>query len=289
MRTAQDITGLDKVIKGLRDGLWLIMPPAVMFLLSTAIVQFVIHPGWSSEDLAPAFAEAPGALGRHLSHRLVYASMAFFHIALCLSVMLFFWRQLRDQHQSLRRRAYRFMAVEAFLFLAVWLVWPDPDVTLFKLSYQNVNDLLAQTSVGSDLTVGRVSKLSLLANVPQVFGIFSIVLAVGVVGSLARGIPQNSESEWRAHFATRVRSLQKCFLGLSAVLVTSTLTVSLFFHFPAELAADADTRAALNLYAQGLTIFWGTVYTLTLLVGKPVLAREHRARAFSWDPIRGSH
>ena len=59
--------------------------------------------------------------------------------------------------------------------------------------------------------------------------------------------------------------LQQSFYLLSAVLVTSTISIMLFFRLPVALAGgDGPARMALDAYAQGLTAFWGTVFTLTL-------------------------
>ena len=60
--------------------------------------------------------------------------------------------------------------------------------------------------------------------------------------------------------------VQVCFFGLSAVLVTSTITATLFFQFPASLArTDSWVATGLSAHAQTLSVFWGTVYTLTLI------------------------
>ncbi|MEE8302328.1 MAG: hypothetical protein V3S24_07820 [Candidatus Tectomicrobia bacterium] len=244
---------------------WLILPPLVMFVVPTGIIQFMITPGWSPHDFAASFAEGSDVLAGHISHRMVYAAMAYFHVAVCLCATLFFWDQLRGFPQFLRHRAYAFMISEAVFFLGIWLFWRGPEVALYRLSYLNIKELLLRTEAGADITTGLVTKLSMFATVPQGFGVVAVIVAVGVAGSVAGNLSEARESEWRQRFAVRVHTLQRCFLGLSAVLVTSTLTMMLFFQFPAELAADSNTKMVLSHYARGLTVFWGMVYTLTLI------------------------
>lgn len=244
---------------------WLILPPLIMFVVPTGIVQFMIQPGWSPHDFVPSFAEGTEVLAGHISDRVVYGAMAYVQVAVCMSAMWLLWDQLRVFPKFLRHRAYACMVIEAFLFLGIWLFWRRPEVTLYRLSYLNIKELLLKTAAGADITAGAVTKLSMFATVPQVFGVAVLIVAVGVAGAVTGNLPDTPESDWRQRFADRVRTLQRCLLVASAVLVTSTLTVMLFFQFPAELAADPKIKMVLSDYARGLTVFWGTVYTLTLI------------------------
>jgi hypothetical protein len=72
------------------------------------------------------------------------------------------------------------------------------------------------------------------------------------------------------------------FYLLTAVLVTSTLAASLFFHLPTKLLAEGSD-GPLVPYAGELSIFWGTVFTLTLLatVTPPLLHARHRLAAIT--------
>ena len=56
------------------------------------------------------------------------------------------------------------------------------------------------------------------------------------------------------------------FYVVSLVLVTSTISIMLFLQLPLALAADEETKLAVTGHAQGMTVFWGTVFTLTLVM-----------------------
>jgi hypothetical protein len=77
-------------------------------------------------------------------------------------------------------------------------------------------------------------------------------------------LPQSSETAWRTAFAARARTLQRGFYVLSTVLITSTVTIMLFLGLPSALVADEATGLAVTSFARGMTVFWGTVFTLTL-------------------------
>lgn len=99
-----------------------------------------------------------------------------------------------------------------------------------------------------------------------------------------RDIPEDDETIWRQLFSQRVHNLQECFYVLSAVLVTSTLSVAIFFHLPIELIEQENAaRKALGVYTKGLSIFWGGIYTLTLMAIflAPAFLLWYRARVYA--------
>lgn len=272
-----DIDGLDHGVIFRRSWAWagLVLPPLVMLVIPAEIVAYIIEPEWPLRVFTFSLTEESDVFARHINYRIVYATMILFHVALCLCLILLFWDRLRDFPRFLRHRAYVFMTIEASLFLAILrFYWRD--TTLYKLSYTNIRDLLAKTGVLNDIVPIGVNldkvttKLSIFVYIPQIFSVAALIVALAVAGSVVGNLREAPESEWRERFIAGVNSLQICFFGLSAALVTSTFTASLFFQFPANLAAADEQMlktavTALSEYAYALTVFWGAVYSLTLV------------------------
>jgi len=262
----------------------IVFPPLVMLVLPAEIISYFVRPAWPLDVFTITVAQESEAFARHLNHRIVYAAMIFFHVTLCLCLIVLFWDRLRDFSKFLQRRAYVLMIIEASLFLAI-LAFYWRSTGLYKLSYINIRGLLAKTCVLDDVLAPCVpdcvvdgvtrcvpdldsvtTKLSMFVYIPQILSIAALTVALAVAASVIGNLQQLTAQDWQKRFDDGVKSLQFCFFGLSAVLVTSTITATLFFQFPVSLAAaDTPPATALSEYARTLTVFWGTVYTLTLV------------------------
>lgn len=243
----------------------LVVPPLMLFVLPTIISQFLFQSGGSLPDFVGSFSEGSDIAIRHMGERLIYIAMVYFHVAVCITAVVIFWSQLRDASQRTRQHIFAIIVCELLFFLLLRIFWPRPGIVLYELSYLNIKGLLNQSKAAADITIGATSKLSVLVNVPQGFGAVATIVAFGVATALSVNLFQEPDAKWQQTFANHVARLHRCFIGLSAVLVTSTLNVMLFFQLPVELSADPKTKNALLDYARGLTFFWGRVYTLTLV------------------------
>jgi hypothetical protein len=269
-----------------RSWAWLaiVFPPLVMLVLPAEIIGYIVEPGWPLSELTLALSTESEAIARHINHRIKFAAVIMFHVSLCVCLMVLFWGRIRDFPGFLRHRAYVLMIAEGALFLAV-LAFYWRATGLYKLSYLNIRELLARTCVLDDLLAkcipGCVSdgsancvpdldavatKLSMFVYIPHIFSIATVAVAVAVAGSVIGNLQQFTVPDWQKRFDEGVKSLQFCFFGLSAVLVTSTATATLFFQFPVSFTiVETSTATVLTEYARTLAVFWGTVYTLTLV------------------------
>jgi hypothetical protein len=258
--------------------LWVVLalPPLVMLVLPAEVIAFFVPTDWPLDAFALSVTQQGEAFARHIDHRILYAAVVLFHAALCLGLIVLFWDRLRDFPAFLRRQAYVVMFVEAALFLVV-LAFFWRSTVLYELSYLNIRELLAGTCALGDILApcvdGKVpdldqmtTKLSLFVYIPHVLSIAVLAVAVAVVASIIGSLRELKAQDWHERFDHGVQSLQICFFGGSAILVTSTITATLFFQFPASIApADSAVATALAEYARTLTVFWGVVYTLTLV------------------------
>jgi hypothetical protein len=289
----------------------IVIPPLMMFVLPALVVD-IARPEWPIDVFAISVDKASDAFARHIDHRILYAAMLLFHVALCLGLIMMFWDRLREFPVVLRHRSYVLMLIEVALFVAIVAIyWRSTG--LYQLSYLDIRELLARTCIFDDLLAPCVqdcavegvakcppdldkitTKLSILVWIPQIIAIATVTAALAVVASIIGHLREFTAQDWRKRFDDGVRNLQVCFFGLSAILVTSTITATLFFQFPASLArADSWVATGLSAHAQTLSVFWGTVYTLTLIATfTPValivrnLARRYEQGAASSSEFR---
>lgn len=267
---------------------WLLFAavPLLPFVCAAASLQFVAPPPLDPTVYAHAFQQGATALMAHLGDRLSYAALAYLQLVTCLVVLGYYGLCLRELDPARRRGALRVLAATfGFALLAVVPV-RVLGAAAYSLTFENIRDLLQQVPVTHDFTLPayhlagiEFTPIALAAGLPFLLGILGVIAAAPVGASIATFVP-GADAAWQAHFAERVRALQRAFYALSIVLVTSTLALMLFFQLPADLASG-PVRLALQSYARGLTVFWGATMTLTLLAVfvPPVLALRAAARA----------
>lgn len=168
--------------------------------------------------------------------------------------------------------------------LAAWL----SGFTTYQLSYHAFVDAFRTMGAGASFVgqEGTLTPLVLAMLVPSCAGVAAVAfMAAAAYSQLRRFPPAIGETgEARTTYVTRIyERLGRCLYILGIVLVTSTVSASLFFHLAAGFGVEAKTPEAgliarLAGYASELSIFWGCIYTLTLgaAVGLPLLLFQQR-------------
>jgi hypothetical protein len=184
--------------------------------------------------------------------------------------VVYFVAQIRDLPAPLGRRAWQLVGLLLVILICAGFL-AAADKTALQLTYRNTCELLCKAQVAGHIVPrechgGPPSRLLWLASVPTLAGMIAAVFAAAVASTAAGVFPKSSEEEWRAAFAERVRTVQRAFYLTSAVLVTSTVSIKLFLELPGALSADEATTVAIDSFANGMTGFWGTVFSLTLVM-----------------------
>ena len=215
---------------------------------------------------------------------LVYASLVFLHLAVCLGVVWYLVLQLRSLPRALRPQLLQLgFAYVVLLLLTAFIARHDG--TAQQLTYTNVCEMLLAADVAGHLTPaacigGAPSRLLLMAGLPAMAGIVAAIVAACVAATVRAPIEAAGEEAWRAEFSRRRQMLHRAFYAASAVLVTSTVTIKLFLELPLSLATDDATRTVVRSSADGLATFWGTTFTLVLVfIFAPVARELNRALA----------
>jgi hypothetical protein len=264
--------------------------PVLPFVGAAVILQFLSPPPIDPTDYVKMFGTDASALMGHLGDRLTYAAMAYVQLATCVTVMAYYALRLHELDEARRRGAFRILAATAGCAAIAVVLVRSLRGAAYVLTFQNIRDLLQQTSVTHDFSLptyhvpaipylADVTPVAVVVGLPFLFGVLAVIAAVPVSAATVT-FQQIEDGKWQASFAERVAMLQRAFYALSVVLVTSTVALMLFFQLPAEIALD-EGRVALLRYARGLTVFWGAVMTLTLLAVfiPPVLGLRSQAKA----------
>jgi hypothetical protein len=195
--------------------------------------------------------------------------------------MGFFLYQIHQLPKALIKRAYIYMAITtiAFSILAYVIHIFANNLILTQLGYKSICILLSKAELQTSLVwpdpgghshtgeacfLPRNTRLVWLAYTPVMLGMLAIMMASAFTTVMASAPIPSADKQWRPHFLSRIKLLQKSFYLLSLVLVTSTITILYFTSLPLELLDDKGLISALNKLFNGLTAFWGGLFTATL-------------------------
>lgn len=259
----------------LRD-LWLVILPPLPLMLAALLVSSLIDPGDQLAFLAleaSQFVDTPQRYFIHLGDMLTYYALASIHSILCLAVIVCFLRMMRDLPPQQRWNAIAFFLGSAVLIVGLVLYFKAyaNDVVLVQLGYKAICLAIQSAELPTALVEncfeeGDISTLTLLAWIPTFSGMGAVIFAAAFAYGNAGALPALGHPDWRSVVAQRTKAMQRSVYALSAVLVSSTITITLFAQLPAGLLKDQKVMgAALSDYALGLSTFWGALFSLTLV------------------------
>jgi hypothetical protein len=267
----------------LRDA-WLAVVPLLPLMLFTGTLATLIDPAARLQFLQVApeqFIARPQLEYVHLGDMLTYYSLAALHTLLCVAVIVVFIRRTSRLPRRRRDSAVAFLGAILLLLVAVGIFFERQadDQVLVQLGFKATCGLLEAARLSTHLTApgcfgNGISRLTWLAWLPT----FSGMAAVAVAAAFAYGTTcvspadaagDRSSPAWRETLEARVKALQHSVYLLSAVLVSSTITITQFSHLPVGLLAgkdgDLSIAAAAAKFAAGLSTFWGALFSLTLV------------------------
>lgn len=245
--------------------LWSLLP--VLPLASALIVLEILHgdAGLLALETEPLFVETDSEL-RLLSGLLVYAAVGLFHLTVCLMVGI--WAVVRLLHRPhrivLRTIIVLALSLGACVLMGYTARQENLDGALF-LTYRNICAVIHAAGLSShffpdNCTSSGVSLLAWIALLPLVAGI----LATGFTSALVSAGIETSENTDEADLKDTASRLRDAFQANVVILVTSTVTLSLFFKLPLSVL-HGDAIQAFSLYGSAMTLFYGMIFTLTLL------------------------
>jgi hypothetical protein len=165
---------------------------------------------------------------------------------------------------------------------------------LTQLGYKAICQVIAAAELPTRLVAAGqcfaetdISRLTWLAWIPTFSGMGAVAVAAAFAYASGRDLPtahDKNDPAWREALDRRVKALQRSVYLLSAVLVSSTITITLFAHLPGGLLTDdkeVALAAAVSKYATGLSTFWGALFSITLVVTFAVPALRLLGQAYA--------
>jgi len=196
----------------------------------------------------------------------------------------------RDMLRSPRAAPYKGVAALVTLALVIAfpaMAWMD-GITLYQLSYHGIVAAFRGMGAGATFagTGPGATPLATTMLLSTCVGTAATAAASAAANFQLEQFPPaiGKTGEARAAYVVRIYGrLRRCLYALSLVLVTGTISASLFFHLITGFAVppktdEAALLARLSEYASELSILWGCIYTLTLVaaVGLPMLLFQQR-------------
>ena len=262
---------------------WLVLLPPVPVLFAALLLEhFSRTPALAEFEVIAAANPQP----RHLAGVLVYTASLCGHLLVCISAIWYYADRVRGVSKAQRPGLAVTGAGVFVVFMTALICAYFLGLAVATLTFDNTVALLTWAWADAPLLEGRRMALALL--LPTTPGVLAVVAAAMAAAIAARGLPSaagESEMAWKIAFTDRVALMQRDFYILSLVLVSSTVTASLYLHLPIDLLAKDGGRSEAAAYADGVTLFWGTIFTLTLLASflPAFLVLRGRARKFAID------
>ena len=197
-----------------------------------------------------------------------YVSVGLFHICACLAVIALMGLHIRRMEPASRQQALIVLGALAVL-LAIISVAARQDGWngALTLTYRNICALVHRADVLPDLmpkscTGAGISLFAWAALLPYMFGLAAAACAAAVTSTAFRPLKAGDAPET---LASRAALVEQTFHATAFVLVTSTITMMLFYQIPLPLIENPDALEQMTAYARSMTLFWGVVFSLTLV------------------------
>lgn len=240
--------------------------------LMIVIVQIHLAAPLTNFADVEASSAAPSILADFTQRMLVYTGVVTGYVLICGAITVWFAMRIRTSRLGpARRRELSWFAVIYWIAVVVTLlVLTRFDLHVYEVTYDTVADLflLAHPVVAAAMTgdfgASWLSRQGIAAVLPTV--VAGAVAATVSLEELEQDLaaPDRDPSADAGRITATLGELTEGVKGLGVVLVSSTVTASLFFHLP-ETLYGGDVAKSVNAYAATMSVFWGANFTLTLL------------------------
>ena len=244
---------------------WAVLP-ILPFALGLVLLEVLYGIG---ADVAPfTLPEAtPGDRSalRFFNAYLLYLTVSFVHVMICAAGLVYLLFKLNALPDLARARALTVVTLLCILLVAVNMAARFPvEPGALTLTYRNICEVVRGAGVFLHLLpetcdASGLSLFALSALLPYLMGLFTALVAAGLVATAVVADP--GEGLPRKEMIERVLQLT------ALVLVTSTVSLMLFYQLPEAVLTKAADIALVHSYGQALTLFWGACFTLTLCFG----------------------
>ncbi|WP_282609774.1 hypothetical protein [Pelagibius sp. Alg239-R121] len=189
-----------------------------------------------------------------------YATASSVHILMCITVIAFNLYHIWACTAATRRNLITIAVLYTLLLSVLLLVTKNPDLAVYKITFLNIKELYEGTRLFGVLQ----DSLGFHVMLPTLFGIAATIFAATGAESLFADFDKEASKLNQLELKAKIAILKRGFQSLSVVLVSTIIAAAIAFHLPARLY-QGEGEKLINAYADELTIFWGAIFTLTLI------------------------
>lgn len=224
-----------------------ILNDGTITLLSDAVTAV----GYFSDDVGLRFFNA----------LVIYAAVALFQVVGCFAVALYMGSRLWVMPPDLQRSSLVTFAFSVLILIGInILARQDGFSGALNIGYRSTCDVLVASGGAPHIlpqgcTDPGLSHLAWMGLLPYIAGVFAAASASALV----------STAYQQKNLAIWADIVEQAFRATAFVLVASTVAMMLFYNLPLAVVEEQRARDLISGFAQGMTMFWGMTFTLTLL------------------------
>lgn len=241
---------------------WIVLPVLPVFLgfvllhlLSDGTITLL------SSGIAESALHGDARNLRFFNALIIFAAVGLFQVIGCAAVAVFAATRLSDFPTEARHMAWRIFAGSVTLVILISLAArQDWFSGALNIAYRTTCTGLVEAKVAPHILPGSctepgISHFAWLGLMPYMAGILAAAAAAALVSITPKSM---SLAAW-------ADVLEQSFRATAFVLVASTVAMMLFYYLPQSVVKDEAAQALVADFAQGMTLFWGIVFSLTLL------------------------
>ena len=255
---------------------WKLLVVVVPALLSVLTVELLVGPELV-ELLVGRLAQGVDAQPRFARGMIMMSALTVSYVALCLALLAYYCNGVAASTlpASRKRRAAVVGITTWIVFHAVLVGLSVFDLQIYSVAYDSIVRIYQQaggpvaTAMTGDAVLPGVSRHLISILLPVAFGVAVVCAGSCHAGAIVEGARVEDQRE-RGHAARDAADrLIHGMIAMSALLVASTLLLTLYFRLPQALYGTGEAASALGAeyldFANVVSIFWGVVMTLTLV------------------------
>ena len=219
---------------------------------------------------------------RAIHARLAWIASVVFVVFVSAGAMIFAVTKVLKEDQPLRGRLLLVMGSLIFVFA---LIATRSDVSRELLQEPVLIPTIASFPVGG-IEIETFAAIRRLANALVAGATVAVVLALAVRSSLGLVMAANRRGRLSIH--DRLTDVRQLLVAGALILVSVIITMTAWLNWPtAGLAPDSPAYRTIVEIGEGVGLYWGTVFSLTLVLAYlPCVAYINRIAATAADRTR---
>tara|TARA_R110001606_G_scaffold210960_1_gene358446 strand:+ start:234 stop:1205 length:972 start_codon:yes stop_codon:yes gene_type:complete len=268
----------------------ILVPVALAVIAFELLAPFNIA---SQSDLALAGGAIPS--NPFPKNMLLFMGLQIVHVFVCTASVTLSVRAVYEQNRVGFVPFLAFSVIMAFGILSLFILLRPYDLVAYFFTHDFFVCFYSQTPIGEywvHTKLFGLTILDLLVLTPTWLGVVAVIFAATASRTMLAYEPIYEPDEFEdADDAARLALLKLITYGLAAVLCSSALTATMYFHLPSiflnqgidsQMVQGAETTSAIltdlleriRQFGADLSFYWSLIFSLTLItaVGLPMLS-----------------